>query len=154
MKNTAHSFLVVTGFSIATRLASFIFKMWMSRSLGAEIVGVYQIALSVLLMLFTVTAGAPTVLSRKVAEAGVTGDTKRQNALLTASVIMGLTVSSVICGVLYALGNRISFLFSNPNSLPLFSSCFPPLSRQRCTHPFAVGSGDAKIRCFFFDGTH
>ena len=40
MKNTAHSFLVVTGFSIATRLASFIFKMWMSRSLGAEIVGV------------------------------------------------------------------------------------------------------------------
>ena len=48
MKNTAHSFLVVTGFSIATRLASFIFKMWMSRSLGAEIVGVYQIALSVL----------------------------------------------------------------------------------------------------------
>ena len=127
MKNTAHSFLVVTGFSIATRLASFIFKMWMSRSLGAEIVGVYQIALSVLLMLFTVTAGAPTVLSRKVAEAGVTGDTKRQNALLTASVIMGLTVSSVICGVLYALGNRISFLFSNPNSLPLFFIMLPTL---------------------------
>lgn len=127
MKNTAHSFLVVTGFSIATRLASFIFKMWMSRSLGAEIVGVYQIALSVLLMLFTVTAGAPTVLSRKVAEAGVTGDTKRQNALLSASVIMGLTVSSVICGVLYALGNRISFLFSNPNSLPLFFIMLPTL---------------------------
>lgn len=127
MKNTARSFLVVTGFSIATRLASFIFKMWMSRSLGAEIVGLYQIALSVLLMLFTITAGAPTVLSRKVAEAGVNGDIKKQNSLLSASAVMGLGVSAVICAVLYALGDRLSFLFSNPQCLPLFFIMLPTL---------------------------
>lgn len=127
MKNTARSFLVVTGFSIATRLASFIFKMWMSRSLGAEIVGLYQIALSVLLMLFTITAGAPTVLSRKVAEAGVNGDIKKQNALLSASAVMGIGVSAVICAVLYALGDRLSFLFSNPQCLPLFFIMLPTL---------------------------
>ena len=127
MKNTARSFLVVTGFSIATRLASFIFKMWMSRSLGAEIVGLYQIALSVLLMLFTITAGAPTVLSRKVAEAGVNGDIKKQNALLSASAVMGLGVSAIICAVLYALGDRLSFLFSNPQCLPLFFIMLPTL---------------------------
>ena len=51
MNKTAKSFGIVTSFSVATRLASFIFKMWMSRSLGAEIVGLYQIALSTLLML-------------------------------------------------------------------------------------------------------
>ena len=62
MNKTAKSFGIVTGFSIATRLVSFIFKLWMSRALGAEVVGLYQIALSVLLMLFTITAGAPTVL--------------------------------------------------------------------------------------------
>lgn len=127
MKNTARSFLVVTGFSIATRLASFIFKMWMSRSLGAEIVGLYQIALSVLLMLFTITAGAPTVLSRKVAEAGVNGDIKKQNALLSASAVMGLGVSAIICAVLYALGDRLSFLFSNTQCLPLFFIMLPTL---------------------------
>lgn len=66
MNKTVKSFGIVTGFSIATRLVSFIFKMWMSRALGAEVVGLYQIALSVLLMLFTITAGAPTVLSRKL----------------------------------------------------------------------------------------
>lgn len=38
MNKTAKSFGIVTSFSVATRLASFIFKMWMSRSLGAEIV--------------------------------------------------------------------------------------------------------------------
>ena len=99
----------------------------MSRSLGAEIVGLYQIALSVLLMLFTITAGAPTVLSRKVAEAGVNGDIKKQNALLSASAVMGLGVSAVICAVLYALGDRLSFLFSNPQCLPLFFIMLPTL---------------------------
>lgn len=99
----------------------------MSHSLGAQIVGEYQIALSVLLMLFTITAGAPTVLSRKIAELGVTGDTKRQNGLLAASVIMGLCVSAAICATLYAIGDKLSFLFSNPSSMPLFFIMLPTL---------------------------
>lgn len=127
MNNTAKSFTIVTGFSIATRLMSFIFKMWMSRTLGAEVVGQYQIALSVLLMLFTITAGAPVVLSRKVAEASVNGDIKKQNSLTTASIILGLSLSAVICAVLFALGDRLSLLFSNPECLPIFFIMLPSL---------------------------
>lgn len=125
MNNTAKSFGIVTSFSIVTRLASFIFKMWMSRSLGAEIVGQYQIALSVLLMLFTVTAGAPTVLSRKIAETN--GNVKKQNSLLAASVIVGVSVSAAICMLFFALGSKISPLFSNPDCLPVFFIMLPTL---------------------------
>ena len=127
MNNTAKSFTIVTGFSIATRLMSFVFKMWMSRTLGAEVVGQYQIALSVLLMLFTITAGAPVVLSRKVAEASVNGDIKKQNSLTTASIILGLSSSAVICAVLFALGDKLSLLFSNPECLPIFFIMLPSL---------------------------
>lgn len=125
MNKTAKSFGIVTLFSIATRLISFIFKMWMSHTLGAEVVGQYQIALSVLMMLFTLTAGAPTVLSRKIAEAN--SNIKKQNALLTASVIMGVASSAIICAIFYALGNKISPLFSNPQSMPLFFIMLPTL---------------------------
>lgn len=127
MNKTAKSFGIVTIFSVVTRLISFIFKMWISRTLGAEIVGQYQIALSVLMMLFTLTAGAPTVLSRKIAEEDAMGNSKRQNALLTASLIMGLGSSLLMCGILYALGNKLSFLFSNPQSMPLFFIMLPTL---------------------------
>lgn len=127
MNSTAKSFTIVTGFSIVTRLVSFIFKMWMSRALGAEVVGQYQIALSVLLMLFTITAGAPVVLSRKVAEASVNDDIKKQNSYATASIILGLSLSSVICAVLYALGDKLSPLFSNPECLPIFFVMLPSL---------------------------
>lgn len=125
MNKTVKSFGIVTGFSIATRLVSFIFKMWMSRALGAEVVGLYQIALSVLLMLFTITAGAPTVLSRKIAESS--GNLKKQNSLLTASVIMGLGISAAICALFYGLGTRISPLFSNPDCLPIFFIMLPTI---------------------------
>ena len=105
MNKTAKSFSIVTGFSLLTRALAFLFKIWMSRALGAEVVGVYQIAQSVIFMLFTLTAGAPTVLSRKVAECAVKGNLKRQNALATASMLIGLAVAAVLVGLFLALKN-------------------------------------------------
>ena len=108
-------------------MLSFIFKIWMSRALGAEVVGLYQIAFSVLMLLFTLTAGAPTVLSRKVAEAASRGDTKRQNALTTASLILGFGLSAVLCAVFYAFNSKLGFLFSDERCLPLFLIMLPTL---------------------------
>lgn len=125
MNSTAKSFSIVTGFSIATRALSFIFKMWMSRALGAEIVGLYQMALSVIMMLLTITSGAPTVLSRKVAEAQ--GNIKKQNSLVCASLILGISVSGVICAILFACKSKLGFLFSNADCLPLFIIMLPTL---------------------------
>ncbi len=127
MNKTAKAFTIVTGFSIVTRFISFLFKVWMSRALGAEIVGLYQIALSVILMLLTITSGAPTVLSRKIAEANAVGDTKRQNSLTTASIVLGLAVSVTLCGVLYACKSQLGFLFADKRCLPLFLIMLPTL---------------------------
>lgn len=125
MNNTARSFTIVTGFSIATRALSFIFKIWISRALGAETVGLYQIAMSVMMMLFTLTSGAPTVLSRKVAEA--TGDIKRQNSLATASLILGFAVSTSLFGIFFGLRSKLGFLFSDDRCLPIFLIMLPTL---------------------------
>lgn len=127
MNKTAKSFGIVTGFSILTRALSFVFKIWVSRALGAEVVGLYQIALSVMMMLFTLTSGAPTVLSRKVAEAASRNDSKRQNSLATASLIMGLAISAVLCGLMYGLHSHLGFLFSDERCLPIFLIMLPTL---------------------------
>lgn len=127
MNKTAKSFSIVTGFSIITRALSFVFKIWMSRALGAEVVGLYQIAMSVIMLLFTLTSGAPTVLSRKVAEAASTNDRKRQNAYITASLIMGLAISAALCGLLFGLRSHLGFLFSDERCLPIFLIMLPTL---------------------------
>ena len=127
LNGTVKSFSIVTGFSVATRLLSFLFKIWMSRSLGAEAVGLYQIALSVLLLLFSLTAGAPTVLSRKVAECAARGDIARQNSLTTASLLMGLGVSVVICAAFYACSRFLGGIFADERCIPIFLAMLPAL---------------------------
>lgn len=112
---------------MVTRLLSFLFKIWMSRALGAEAVGVYQIAFSVLLLLFSFTAGAPTVLSRKVAECAARGDTKRQNALTTASLLIGLGSSVAICVLFLALSDHLGGLFADERCVPIFLIMLPAL---------------------------
>ncbi len=127
MNSTVKSFTVVTLFSVVTRLLSFLFKIWMSRSLGAETVGLYQICLSVLILLFSLTAGAPTVLSRLVAKAAANGDEKRQNALTAASITIGLSVAVLLCVVFYALNSRLGVFFADPRCVPLFLIMLPTL---------------------------
>ena len=123
----AKSFSIVTGFSLLTRAFAFLFKIWMSRALGAEVIGVYQISLSVIFMLFTLTAGAPTVLSRKVAEAAAKGDFKRQNSLTCAYIIIGLIVAIVLVALFLALKNHLGIIFSNPECIPIFLILLPTL---------------------------
>ena len=127
MNGTIKSFSIVTGFSVATRLLSFLFKIWMSRSLGAETVGIYQIALSVILLLFSLTAGAPTVLSRKVAECAGRGDTARQNALTTASLLLGGGIAVALCVVFYACSRFLGGIFADERCIPIFLIMLPAL---------------------------
>lgn len=125
MNKTIKSFAVVTGFSVVTRGLSFIFKMWMSRSLGAETVGIYQISLSIILLLFSLTAGAPTVLSRKVA--GASGDRRKQNGYVSATLLVGLVVGAVLLVVFYACSGHLNGLFADDRCVPLFLIMLPTL---------------------------
>ena len=119
------SFFTVTGFAVATRALSFLFKMWMSRSLGAETVGLYQIALSIILLLFSLVAGAPTVLSRKVAEAS--GDRCKQNAYVTSSLIIGLSTGVILVVLAFAFHKQLHFLFADDRCVKLFLLMLPTL---------------------------
>ena len=127
MKGTVKSFSIVTLFAVVTRLLSFLFKIWMSRTPGAEAVGLYQIAFSVLLLLFALTAGAPKVLSRKVAECAARGDTRRQNALTTASILIGLVTSATICALFLALSGHLDIVFTDSRCVPIFLIMLPAL---------------------------
>lgn len=125
MNKTVKSFFTVSGFAVATRALSFLFKMWMSRSLGAETVGLYQIALSIILLLFSLTAGAPTVLSRKVA--GVSGDKAKQNGFVTSSLIIGLSVGIVLVGLALIFNKHLDVLFADDRCVKLFLIMLPTL---------------------------
>ena len=127
LNNTLKSFSIVTVFSVLTRLMSFLFKIWMSRSLGAETVGLYQIALSVILLLFSLTGSAGVVLSRKIAAAAARGDTARQNSLVTAALAIGGGVSLGVLALLYACSPLLGHIFADERCIPIFLIMLPVL---------------------------
>jgi stage V sporulation protein B len=130
MKNThkiAGAVATVTVFGAFTRLISFLFKIYLSRALGAEALGLYQIALSVFFLFASLSSsGVPLVLSRKTAEYTALGK-KGVFSMFTSALIFCTSISVVIALTLSLLGTKIEFLFSNPLACPLFLIMIPAL---------------------------
>ena len=128
MNKIFKSVLIVTVLAVATRLLSFIFKIYLSRTYGADTVGLYQMCLSVLLLLLSISIGGfPTVLSRKIAECEAKCDYTRQNALLTASVLISILTSALIVAFCFLFKDYLNFLFSDERCGNLFLIMIPAL---------------------------
>lgn len=126
-KKVLASVATVTVFGVFTRILSFIFKIYLSRALGAEAIGLYQIAISVFYLFASLSAsGIPLVLSRKTAETTALKG-KSDYSLFTTALIMGVIVSLICIVTLSVLHNFLGALFSDPLALPLFLVMIPAL---------------------------
>ena len=117
----------VTLFGVFTRLISFLFKVYLSRVLGPEALGLYQIALSVFLLFASLSSsGVPLILSRRVAEADALGK-KNDFSVFTTALIYSTTISIVIAALLIVSRASLDFLFSDPLAKPVFLIMVPAL---------------------------
>jgi len=124
----AGALATVTVFGVITRILSFIFKVYLSRTLGAEAIGLYQIALSVFYMFAAFSAsGIPMVLSRKTAEQAATSNDKQNFSLVSSALFLGLLIALSLVGVILIFKNFLGFMFSDKLALPLFLIMLPAL---------------------------
>ncbi|MDR0752457.1 MAG: oligosaccharide flippase family protein [Christensenellaceae bacterium] len=120
--------LIVIIFSIFTRGISFAFKIYFSRVLGAESIGLYQICLSVFYLFASFTSGGlVTVLSRRVAENRALNPQDKGLSILTSSLLVGILSSALLLLLLFLLREHIDFLFSDVRAKPLFLIMAPAL---------------------------
>ena len=118
---------MVTVFAVATRFLSFLFKIYVSRKLGAEAVGLYQMALSVYLLTFSFAAsGLPVVLSRKIAEDTAVNGGKGES-YLSASLLVSLISSAIILVLFYSLSAFLPKIFADSRAVPILLIMLPAL---------------------------
>ena len=119
---------VVTVFSVCEKFLGFLYRIYLSRAIGAEGVGTYQVALSVFGFLFTVVAsGTPITLSRLMTKYRAENHGERVAKAITAAVIYTLLIAVPICAMCYALGDNLSFIFADKRSLKVFFIILPGL---------------------------
>lgn len=100
MSNLKKTAFIVTIFSIITRGISFLFKIYISRSLGAEAMGLFSMALSVIgLLVMLPSSGIPLTLSRDIASLNVKNDKRLINSRITTGLILGILINIIVVGV-------------------------------------------------------
>ena len=102
MKKTIfNSLFIITFFSVLDRALGFLFKIFISRTVGAEGVGVYQIAFSFFsVMLSAVVGGIPLVVSKLVARSKNNVD---EHKITGSALLLALCISVGLILLFFAL---------------------------------------------------
>ncbi len=118
----------VTVFSTIEKCLSFIYRIILTRIIGAEGIGIYQICLTVFaVFLTTASSGVPITVSRLMAKSGASGDTQGKHAAVTAGIVSTLVITIPIAIILFFGRSAFGFLFSDDRCMDIFIILLPGL---------------------------
>ena len=118
----------VTFFSTVEKSLSFVYRIVLSRAIGAEGLGIYQIALSVFSVFLTAaSSGVPVTVSRLITKQNALGNTAGRSAVVTAGITATLLFTVPVCLVIFLGQKYFGFLFSDERCLGVFMIILPGL---------------------------
>lgn len=118
----------VTVFSTIEKCLSFIYRIILTRIIGAEGIGIYQICLTVFAVFLTAaSSGVPITVSRLMAKSGASGDTQGKHAAVTAGIVSTLVITIPIAIILFFGRSTFGFLFSDDRCMDIFIILLPGL---------------------------
>lgn len=128
MKSIFKSVAIISLFSVLTRFLGFLLRIFLSRTIGAEALGVYQVALSVFMVLLTVvSSGLTLIVSRMTASYRVSKDKKATGSLVSSALILSVAVSIILCIVVLIFKNLFAKLFTDENCINILIILLPSL---------------------------
>ncbi len=127
-QNIYKSAAIVTVFSTIEKMMSFFYRVVLSRIIGAEGIGIYQICLSVFAVFLTAaSSGIPVTVSRLMAKNNAVNDVRGKHAAVTAGVVGTLLFTIPIAILLFFGRNALGFLFSDDRCTDIFLLLLPGL---------------------------
>ncbi len=122
MKNTLYkNASIVTGLSVAERGLGFLYRIVLSRLIGAEGLGLYQVALSLFGLFATLgTGGIPITVSRMITKSKAEKSPLGEKRAVSAGLVACLLLTLPFCILLWLFGHKMTFLFSDMRSFKVF----------------------------------
>lgn len=129
MKNNVYqSAAQVTAFSTIEKALSFFYRIVLSRLIGAQGLGIYQICLSVFAVFLTFSSsGIPVTVSRLMSKENALGNDRGKHASVTAGVVCTIAVTVPIVIISFLGKDIFSFIFSDKRQYDLFLILIPTL---------------------------
>lgn len=130
MKNASKYLLravfTVTFFTVIDRVLGFVFKIYLSREMGATAMGIYQVALSIFFLLLTATtSGIPLIVSKLTAKYESNGNRRASFGTVSAALIVGIFSAVLVCLITVLFKVPIGKLMASPESMTLLLFMLP-----------------------------
>lgn len=155
--------LLLTAAGVASRIIGFFYRIFLSRTFGAENMGIYQLIGPVMALAYSISvAGFQTAVSRITATAGVTpqkhekersasGDL-RGFSVLAAGMLLSLALSLLISFFVYCYSTEIASRFlleiRCAPLLKILALSFPVSSIHSCVSGYFYGKKSAGFPAF------
>lgn len=121
MKGFFKTVAVITVFSVCEKFLGFLYRIFLSRTIGAEGVGLYQVALSVFALVFTiVSSGVPITVSRLMTKYRAEGKKDKEQKVITAGLMLTAFSALPVAILVFAFRNSLGFLFSDARCADIF----------------------------------
>lgn len=132
MKKFVKAVLITTFLAVLTRALGLLIKIYISREIGAEALGYYQISLSVFFLLCTlVTSGIPLVISRLTAK-----DPKNKYKIVFSGLVVSTIIAFIVCGFVIAFPRVFASLWGQKKSLSVLFALLPSVIFTSLYVPF------------------
>ena len=118
--------VIVTVFSCVERALGFIYRIYLSRNLGSEGLGLYQVALSVVGLIMTLTSsGIPITVSRIMTKHSAENKDELGFATVTGGMLLSLALSIPVVALILLLPNAFHFLFADDRCFTILKIMLP-----------------------------
>lgn len=128
MKSLFKTVFIIIFFSCITRVVGFLFRIYVSRTIGAEALGQYQVSFSIFMVLLTiVSSGLPFIMSKLTAKYRTEKDVTSERKMVTAGVVIGLVSSVILCGLVFIFLPVLRFIFADDKCITILLLLLPAL---------------------------
>ncbi len=126
IKKLVKTMMTVTVFSTAERLLGFIYRIFLSRNLGSEGIGLYQVSLSVVGLIMTLTSsGIPITVSRIMTKHSAENHEELSFSTVTAGIILSLVLSLPIVALFYFVPSISGLIFADDRCYQILKIILP-----------------------------
>ncbi|MBE7077008.1 MAG: hypothetical protein E7374_03885 [Clostridiales bacterium] len=129
MKSIFKAVAIVTIFSVITRALGFLFRIFISRKLGAEGLGLFQIATSILGIFMTlVSSGLPLTTAKLVSKYEANNELKKRNQAVASALIIALALSVLSSFVIVLLKNVWKIVLADNRAVEILIILIPSIA--------------------------